>query len=54
MEKLTSKQALEIIGQVLAHESLKLTQKEHLILIEAYRTIENELTPKKDEVLIPE
>ena len=44
--KLTIKESLEILGQALAHDSLKLTQKEHLILIEAYQTIKTELDEK--------
>lgn len=47
MKKLTTKQALEILGEGLAHESLKLSQKDHLILIEAFKTIKEEI--KKDE-----
>lgn len=49
MKKLTTQEALEILGQGIAHESLRLSQKEHLILIEAFKTIQSELEPKKDE-----
>ncbi len=46
MEKLTPQQALEVIGNALAHESLKLSQREHVTLIEAYKVIKENL---KDE-----
>ena len=46
--KLTTEQALEILGQALAHDSLKLTQKEHLILIEAFKTLQEALTDGSD------
>ena len=47
--KLTIKESLEILGQALAHDSLKLTQKEHLILIEAYQTIKEQFEDEKDK-----
>lgn len=45
--KKTVEEALGFIGQALAHESLKLTQKEHLILIESFKIIKEELAPKE-------
>ena len=44
--KLTPEQALNNIGLALAHESLKLTQKEHLTLIESYNIVKLALAPK--------
>jgi hypothetical protein len=45
-EKLTIEQALEVVGQALSHESLKLSQREHIIIIEAFNTLKNEITKK--------
>lgn len=39
MEKLTYEQALQIIGEGITHDSLKLSQKEHLLLIESFKTL---------------
>jgi hypothetical protein len=47
MENLTNKQALETIGQVLALDILKLTQKEHLLLIECFNKLK-ELVDKEE------
>jgi hypothetical protein len=41
-EKLTVKEALEIIGQALSHDTLKLSQREHIIIIEAFKTLKDE------------
>jgi hypothetical protein len=49
MENLTIEQALEVIGQALANDSLKLSQKEHIIIFESFKKIKEELTPKPDE-----
>jgi len=47
MENLTTKQALEAIGQVLALDTLKLSQKEHLYLIECFNKLK-ELVDKEE------
>lgn len=46
-KELTVDESLNIIGQALAHKNLKLSQGEHLLIIEAYNKIEKEL--KKDQ-----
>lgn len=49
MNELTISEALQIIGESLADESLKLSQKNHLLNIAAYQLIKKELT-KEPEV----
>lgn len=45
---LTEKQALEELGKVLAHPILKLSQREHLHLIECYNILEKLVKEKND------
>ena len=51
----TTKEALELIGQGLAHASLKLSQSEHLNLMKAYsiikRIVDAESSPKSEKQL---
>ena len=47
MENLTHEQALQIIGQGISHESLRLSQKEHLYLIECFNKLK-ELVDKEE------
>lgn len=44
--KLTPEQALETIGKALAHPGLKLSQGEHLALIECYTVLQEVIKPK--------
>ena len=48
-KELTTDEAISIIGQALAHDSLKLSQREHLLLIDAYNKIFDTLKPKEDD-----
>lgn len=45
--ELSIKDALDIIGNALANENLKLSQGEHLLNIEAFKLIKKELETKK-------
>jgi hypothetical protein len=51
MEKLTYEQALQIIGEGIAHDSLKLSQKEHLLLIESFKTLKELVEKEKQETI---
>lgn len=42
-QELTPKQAIEIIGNALAHDSLKLSQQEHLALIKCYKAVKEKI-----------
>lgn len=46
-KELTVDESLSIIGQALAHKNLKLSQGEHLLIIEAYNKIQTELKKEK-------
>jgi len=46
-KELTAEESLEIIGQALAHKKLTLSQGEHLLLIEAFQTLEKEIKKEK-------
>lgn len=48
MKEITNEQALDLIGQALAHDSLKLSQKEHLSLVMAFNKIRDELKNKEN------
>lgn len=48
MDTITIDQAITNIGNALAHPSLKLSQQEHLILLESYETIKKALIEKQD------
>lgn len=46
--EITNEVALQQIGLALAHESLKLSQREHLYLIECYNVLEKLVKEKND------
>jgi len=46
-KELTIDEALSIVGQALAHDKLELPQGQHLLIIEAFNKIKNDLKPKQ-------
>lgn len=48
-KELTTDEALSIVGQALSHDSLRLSQKEHLLIIEAFNKITNDLKQKQND-----
>jgi len=45
--KLTAEQALSSFAQLMSLDSLKLSQKEHLLLLESYDVLKKEIEDKK-------
>jgi hypothetical protein len=50
MKELTAEQALNSFGQLMSLDSLKLSQKEHLHLLECYDVLKKAIEPKKEEL----
>lgn len=42
-KEITAKEAIEIIGNALAHDSLKLSQGEHLALVKCYKVVKEKI-----------
>lgn len=42
-KEITAKEAIEIIGNALAHDSLKLSQREHLALVKCYKFVKEKI-----------
>ncbi len=47
MNQITAQEALKIIGNGLAHKSLRLSQKEHLVLLECWKVLNDHINPKE-------
>jgi hypothetical protein len=50
MQVLTAEQALNSFAQLMSLDSLKLSQKEHLHLLECYNVLKKEIEPKKEDL----
>jgi len=46
MNEITTQKALEIIGRALSHDELKLSQKDHLLLIQCFKVLKDFIEPK--------
>ena len=42
-KEITAKEAIEIIGNALAHDSLKLSQGDHLALVKCYKVVKEKI-----------
>lgn len=49
MENLTTEQALEVVRQGLSHDSLKLSQREHIILMQSFDKLKELVEKEKND-----